>query len=67
MGYAKNGSSTENSWSGSILILGMTQDLYFSPELELSVDLLCLCLAFCGKFDKKLHVDILNIVSGEII
>ena len=31
--------STENFLSGSILILGMTQDIYFLAELEFAVNL----------------------------
>ena len=33
--------STENCLSGSILILEMTQDIYFLSELEFAVNLLC--------------------------
>ena len=33
--------STESCLSGSILILGMTQDIYFLPELKFDVKLLC--------------------------
>ena len=45
--------NTENCLNGSILILGMTQDIYFLSELEFAVNLLCFDEFFRVIYHKK--------------